>query len=179
MFKHAILLSLLLSLTACSGGGSKSTTNTTSPTSPNGTAALLPPEPDRIENNKTLEGIDSDGDGVRDDVQRLIFKTYTSTVKRALSLAYAKETRKKYISPPSTTQEARKMVEQIHKVADCIYSKKGMSFDDRSALIDLLVASHADTSARMKAYLSFDRLLHGESFSLPISDIGLCEGIFQ
>ena len=33
---------------------------------------VLPPMPDEVENNSTIAGIDSDGDGVRDDVERYI-----------------------------------------------------------------------------------------------------------
>ena len=37
---------------------------------------ILPPEPDPKINNSTLLGIDSNNNGVRDDVERWIYKTY-------------------------------------------------------------------------------------------------------
>ncbi|NJK65061.1 MAG: hypothetical protein HC921_22225, partial [Synechococcaceae cyanobacterium SM2_3_1] len=36
----------------------------------------LPPEPDPELNNQTIAGIDLDGDGLRDDVQRYIYKRF-------------------------------------------------------------------------------------------------------
>ena len=37
---------------------------------------ILPPKPDPKINNSTLLGIDSNNNGVRDDVERWIYKTY-------------------------------------------------------------------------------------------------------
>jgi hypothetical protein len=53
----------------------------------------LPPEPDPAANNTTLHGIDSNGDGVRDDVERYVYANaypkYPKT-NRALALQFAK-----------------------------------------------------------------------------------------
>jgi len=40
----------------------------------------LPPEPDPVVNNSTLLGIDSNNNGVRDDVERWIYETYDEYV---------------------------------------------------------------------------------------------------
>ena len=40
----------------------------------------LPPEPDPVLNNSTLLGIDSNNNGVRDDVERWIYKTYDTYI---------------------------------------------------------------------------------------------------
>ena len=42
----------------------------------------LPPEPDPKINNATLLGIDSNNNGVRDDVERWIYKTYKVPCRR-------------------------------------------------------------------------------------------------
>ncbi|MFQ3614387.1 MAG: hypothetical protein SNJ68_11840 [Cyanobacteriota bacterium] len=50
----------------------------------------LPPDPGE-EGKRTLEGIDADGDGVRDDVQRWIYRRYPNEeLKRKAMLRYAK-----------------------------------------------------------------------------------------
>ena len=55
------------------------------------TAVNLPPDPGE-EGKKTLLGIDTDGDGVRDDIQRYIYFTYPDDKKLRLGLTfYAKE----------------------------------------------------------------------------------------
>ena len=51
----------------------------------------LPPDPGEA-GKKTLLGIDTDGDGVRDDIQRYIYFTYPDDKKLRLGLTYyAKE----------------------------------------------------------------------------------------
>jgi hypothetical protein len=47
----------------------------------------LPPDPG-AEGKKTLLGIDTDGDGVRDDIQRYIYLTYPDDKKLRLGLTY-------------------------------------------------------------------------------------------
>ena len=56
-------------------------TNTTTPKGKTNTqwivdGHLLPPEPDKALNDSTLLGIDSNNNGVRDDVERWIYETY-------------------------------------------------------------------------------------------------------
>lgn len=40
----------------------------------------LPPEPDSALNNSTVEGIDANGNGIRDDVELAIFRLYPDSV---------------------------------------------------------------------------------------------------
>src|SRR3989338_2519595 len=52
----------------------------------------LPPEPDTAENNATLVGVDSNSNGIRDDVERAIYLKYKDTPRVAIPmLQYAKE----------------------------------------------------------------------------------------
>ena len=52
----------------------------------------LPPEPDTAENNATLAGVDSNSNGIRDDVERTIYLKYKDTPRVAIAaLQYAKE----------------------------------------------------------------------------------------
>ncbi len=45
---------------------------------------VLPPEPDKALNDSTLLGIDTNNNGVRDDVERYIYETYEHPIERAL-----------------------------------------------------------------------------------------------
>lgn len=172
-----LLCMSLLILSACSGSGSAVTSTPGTGGAPAAVAAQLPPEPDRAANNATLAGIDSDGDGVRDDVQRLIFNTYSSATKRTLATALARETRKLYLHPPATKAEARKLADEKNTIRNCIYSREEIDLDERFGLIKLISAAHADTGKRMKIYLNYDKLLHGETFYLRDSEPGICNGV--
>jgi hypothetical protein len=87
MVTKAPLLALVLVvpffLSSCGGGGTAS-----SDTVINGIS--VPPEPDPTANNATLAGIDSNSNGVRDDVERKIAeKSDTNTFSGNLALAKA------------------------------------------------------------------------------------------
>ncbi|WP_457597752.1 hypothetical protein, partial [Hydrogenimonas sp.] len=49
----------------------------------------LPPEPDPKINNATLLGVDSNNNGVRDDVERWIYKTYSHPIERGIFMQSA------------------------------------------------------------------------------------------
>src|SRR3990167_9872021 len=52
----------------------------------------LPPEPDAAENNATLVGVDSNNNGIRDDVERAIYLQYKDNQRAVVAmLQYAKE----------------------------------------------------------------------------------------
>lgn len=170
-YRFALLIAAAASISACSGGGSASaapsaTPGVTAPPAPTVTPlGTLPPEPNRTANNATLAGIDTTGTGVRDDVHRLIFNTYTSTVKRKIGMAIAKGTRLIYSTPPQTTAEARAVRNVGNLAYDCMWSRRDINFDEKAKYSSSLEAAHADTGDRMKAYRNYNRLLHGEGFN--------------
>lgn len=168
MKKPVIIFATLL-LAACSGSSS----------SMNTTKAALPPEPDRAASNAVLAGIDTDNDGVRDDVQRLVLRSYTSTTKRALALSFAKEVRKIYSEPPTTPTQARAITDAKSRVSGCIYSHREIPFEARAGIIETIVSAHTDTAARMKEYLNYNRLLHGQTIESRSDEPGICEGVLK
>jgi len=91
----------MLALTAC-GGDSKdtnfedtsdvNTTETNTSTEPPLVidGYTLPPMPDKTENDSTLLGIDSNNNGVRDDVEIWIYTTYKKPIERAVFMQSAR-----------------------------------------------------------------------------------------
>lgn len=81
---------------------------------------ILPPEPDETLNNSTLLGIDSNNNGVRDDVEIYVIKRYAKDpkypkTKTAIALQYAWASQKILESP---TMESKK---HIDDAIDCQY----------------------------------------------------------
>ena len=171
------------SLTACSGGGGASVSPTASAAAtpavpPKPIALVLPPKPDRTANNATLAGISTTGTGVRDDVYRYIFTTYTSTIKRAAAVQHAKAHRNIYLSPPETTEQALALAKELDRGMDCFrshYETGRITIDEAFAIENKMEAMHADTRARMKAYDKYNYLLDGTGGPLPDSVVGSCD----
>jgi hypothetical protein len=125
----------------------------------------LPPEPGEA-GKQTLEGIDLDTDGVRDDVQRWIALEHPSkpSVRGALTqLALAnQEFIKQSESDLATLQP---IVLRRHAAQECLYHVNDgniqLASDQRVALRSILL----NTSQRSRAYLQADSKLGGLSFT--------------
>ena len=120
----------------------------------------LPPDPGE-EGRATLEGIDSDGDGIRDDIQRFIALTHPDSEKLRAAL----------------TQFTRVVQEALLVRDDKALSLNAASSSDRAMeCIDFLLGSgaadvtnelHAEilnTVERSRAYLTYDAQLFGGIF---------------
>ncbi len=74
---HKLILVILMLLNACGSGASFSQPQSTSPVSQQTINGItVPPAPDPVANNATLLGVDSNNNGVRDDVERQVATTY-------------------------------------------------------------------------------------------------------
>ena len=75
---------------------------------------VLPPEPDPVKNNATLLGIDVNHNGVRDDVERWIYKTYKDKhpIHIDIAMQAARASRKILEKPLMNNSQAK----EIHKI---------------------------------------------------------------
>ncbi len=126
--------------------------------------------------DETFEGIDSDGDGVRDDVRKYIEENYEdeATIKALMRYAKAEQdfilagkNRDKVAANASTraSDRARECLRSMHTVSEIIYMT-----DDVNAAI-------SNTPERIRAYIVADSLLSGEVFESvqPEDRAGMCE----
>jgi hypothetical protein len=126
----------------------------------------LPPDPGEA-GKLTLEGIDSDGDGVRDDVQIYIALTYLDSEKIRASLTqYVK-------SVQSSLIDAKYKQISIQRSQEVVRALECVGFVDpdnglRNA--NLLLTKILNTEERSEAYLMYNSQLAGESsFLTPLT----------
>ncbi|OGI78026.1 hypothetical protein A3D42_03130 [Candidatus Nomurabacteria bacterium RIFCSPHIGHO2_02_FULL_41_18] len=82
----------------------------------------LPPDPG-TEADKTIAGVDTNQNGIRDDVELAIFKEYpNSAKKRAVSLQYALALQKQMILPIVNTETLVATVEYKSKASKCMWT---------------------------------------------------------
>ncbi|WP_456401593.1 hypothetical protein [Hydrogenimonas sp.] len=77
----------------------------------------LPPEPDPKVNNATLLGVDVNRNGVRDDVERWIYKEYKNLIERGIMLQNAYGLQKKI----SNIGKAHEYIKLTNKSLSCEY----------------------------------------------------------
>lgn len=151
----AILAVCGLFLASCgggSGGGSSATTI-------NGIS--VPPEPDATQNNATLAGVDSNANGVRDDVERKIAEKTSDPAIYAQAIKQAAAYQKTLAMPtPTTKSEAMVMAKAIscggQSVEDVIAAGKS-SYE----AVKTLEQDTFNTDARKEKLQAMNSLMRG------------------
>ena len=81
----------------------------------------LPPEPNRELNDSTIEGIDANQNGIRDDVELAIFKEYPNSAKtRAVLLQYALALQMEVRQLTLNEDIVNVILEEDSRAGDCI-----------------------------------------------------------
>ena len=124
-----------------------------------------------------LKGIDSDANGIRDDIDALILQKYadTPTIKKAAE-KYARTVQ--VFMEANTKQEAYQAAKESGNMVDCIVhiilpGNNIENYKKRGQLIDEIVAYTANTRERFEKYWSSSKMIGGASFQIekkPICD---------
>ncbi|MBE0498231.1 MAG: hypothetical protein IBX43_03210 [Campylobacterales bacterium] len=121
----------------------------------------LPPEPNMTVNNATLLGIDSNDNGVRDDVERWIFAEYDEPIVQAVAMQNARAFQI-ILEDPSNARETKKFTEAQ---LDC---QSYYMYQDERKLIPRGTNLHKESRPRMlntrersRAYYEFNQALSG------------------
>lgn len=131
----------------------------------------LPPDPGEV-GRQTVEGVDRDGDGVRDDVQRRIALAYTDPEVRTAMVDFA-------VAAQSTIVDASQgnlsgaHVARMDRAADCLVVANPA---EAVAALQDLIGTLVNTRDRTSAYLALDATLSGRSEVFEESPDQNCAG---
>ncbi len=132
----------------------------------------LPPEPDPKINNSTLLGVDVNGNGIRDDVERFIVTKYKDHHKIVTEIGFqGARAYQQILDNPLNTEENHKA---LMDALDCNhyfnftakYAKKGDSVLIDHYIDDAYRDMQLNTKSRVKAYLLYDKQLSGGVYDL-------------
>ncbi len=133
----------------------------------------LPPEPDKTLNDSTLLGIDSNDNGVRDDVEIWIYETYKD--KHPIHIDIAMQAGRAYKLVLKTPEKALEIHDEVNKAVYCQgYYKYSAKHYNEPILIQknaideyFRSAIYFNTQERMDTYIEYDTLLSGGVYTLP------------
>ena len=133
----------------------------------------LPPMPDKTLNDATLLGIDSNNNGVRDDVERWIYLTYKD--KHPIYIDIAMQAARGYKLVLEHPEKAREIHDEVNKAIDCqAYYKYSAKYYNEVLLVEnnfstayLRKKIYFNTKERKDTYLQYDHLLSGGAYTLP------------
>lgn len=125
------------------------------------TVVPLPPDPGDA-GKQTLAGIDSDGDGVRDDVQRYIVLTVPDSARARGALTQSAVAMQSSIGDSLSKEASLQRVAQEVSAADCLVFILGTN--KASTMLGRLEAAVLNTPERVRAYFQAARYASGQVF---------------
>jgi hypothetical protein len=134
------------------------------------TGYIPPPEPDPRINNATLEGIDNNHNGVRDDVERKIYEYFPKKLHRALVMDAAAIFHNIAIS---STGKAKEIEKQMSRSIHCHNYLRALDreiYADNFDYIEFLENYTFNTEERVQKYLDYINALSGRNFIRKQSD---------
>ena len=130
----------------------------------------LPLEPDATINNATLLGVDSNDNGVRDDVERFIVIKYKDHHKIVTEIGFqGARAYQMIVDNPLNTEENHKA---LHDAMDCnFYFESYAQYFADPVLVDHYIddqykSLQLNTKSRVRAYLEYDKQLSGGVYTL-------------
>jgi len=135
---------------------------------------ILPLEPDPKTNNATLGGVDSNDNGVRDDVERAIYKKYDKKIHALVLMQKAKFLQRTLVEP---TTDAKIIQKDSTKAINCtVYlSRKDQSLDYTyfKQHSDYIKDVTFNTVERIQKYANYNIALSGGMYGGSFSNIAL------
>ena len=130
----------------------------------------LPPEPDPAINNSTILGIDSNDNGVRDDVERKIYVNYTKPIEQAFMMQDAKSY-PKILNNPIIAATSEEVEQENWNYYSCIgYLRRVKGIRRPKGTVEFLENAYMNTRERIRAYIEFNEASSGGVYSMPIHD---------
>ncbi len=117
----------------------------------------LPPDPGNA-GKETLLGIDTDGDGVRDDIQRYIYFTYPDDKKLRLGLMYYAMEFQGVLRDANDREACYEHAIKMDRHGECLWYLKG---EDAIDICRALRAKILNTKERSIAYIKYSANLGG------------------
>lgn len=113
----------------------------------------LPPQPDPKLVDATVEGIDANKNGIRDDVELAIYKKYPNNFNlRAAALQYAK-TSQLYLTVVDSKETWKAVAEENSRANICVArNSRNSNFDVQTSIGDLVFNSALRVEARDDAF---------------------------
>ena len=126
----------------------------------------LPPKPDPKVNNATLLGIDSNNNGVRDDVERKIYFQYKRPIEQAFMMQDAK-IYPQTLEDPVAAAVSKKLEKEHWNVESCdgYLILQGIKIKNS---VNFMENAYFNTKERMRAYIEFNEASSGGVYHIPL-----------
>jgi len=138
---------------------------------------VLPPEPDPVVNNATLLGVDVNHNGVRDDVERWIYKTYKHPIERGIFMQSSRAYNLVIVAPSRAHETKKYSDNAISCLKYLIYELDPIPFDEYEHYSNRkkLKLIQFNTLSRHINYDKYQKTLSGGVYTLLPKSKEKCE----
>lgn len=122
-----------------------------------------------LERNATLEGVDDNKNGVRDDIDHYIQKKYSKKDHVSAMTQMAISMQQSLIVDINDGIAVKKANQKVVEAINCIYSKFDRTAGDEQPAnaAKIIESLTTNTKQRLLAYLAYNKALDGTSWSTP------------
>lgn len=125
-----------------------------------------------LDRTNTVAGIDSDQNGIRDDIQEYINATYPKPEQQKAVSQYARSLQAKLLVDPKDKYQVRASSNTSSKAMSCIYEKLPVGNSPQAArAVQEILSLTTNTKQRLMAYMAFDKAMDGAVISLPTGKV--------
>lgn len=167
----AVLAALVLS--ACGGGSSPQSPSPSAQTDKERVQALeesgaIP----KLERGPTLEGVDANGNGIRDDIDAFIERSYATEPQRQAARQLAANLQKTLVVDKQDRAALMRIESEGGRAVRCVATRFTGEDGSRhgAAVGQELEAVTTNTKARLLAYLAYNKAMDGSVLSAPEGD---------
>jgi hypothetical protein len=128
----------------------------------------LPPDPGEA-GKRNIRGIDSDGDGLRDDLQRYIAIEFEDSPPTRQALTQVAGAQQRFLTVSMNEDRARQAAMRVVRGVECLYSVQGGKSRE---ILNGLNAHIVNTPERLEAFFATEKHLGGQTFPIaPANDL--------
>ena len=128
----------------------------------------------KLDRTPTLAGPDTNGNGIRDDIDEYIKATFSNSKQVAAVNQLAKAFQNTILVDVTNKDAVRKVRTALTNASNCVHSTfpydGSASTLNASTVVQRFEAMTPNTKVRMKAYLAYNKALDGSVTRLPSED---------
>lgn len=122
-----------------------------------------------LDRSASILGPDANANGIRDDIEAWIAARNDRTAEQKAAMMWYAKSLQAEMAAPRTPEAALGAVIAKTRAAECL-STRFSSFDDYVNTAQLIRDYTRNTPERVREFMALDRLLGGQSWSLPNGD---------
>ena len=120
-----------------------------------------------LDRTDSVAGIDSDNNGVRDDIDNYINKTYTVSAQKSAAIQSAKVTQNSMLVDKFNKTEVEKVALEELRASNCAFYSFGSDRAGVGTMRREIRSLTTNTKIRLLSYLEFSKAMSGAALTLP------------